>query len=288
MSGLARLEHDRRRFGKAWAAVVDPLRVSTWNVAGRLSRLDEQADRILEHRADILCLQEVIPKALPRWASRLADVGYSVSHSAVAPDAARVHRLGVLIASRLPVTPLSVPVAVPWPERLVVTDVRPDGWSQPLRVLCLHAPLSQAVDHAKVRLLEAVYAQLVALADRPAVLCGDLNTPQYEARDGSVQTFAQTRTGRLRPERGERHDRAERMIMSCPPGWRDAFRALHGYEARDRSWRTGRHPGYRLDHILLSAQLTPLACCYDHGLRDDGLSDHSALSATVAFAVGDD
>ena len=220
-------------------------------MAGRLSRLDEQADRILKHRADILCLQEVVPKALPRWASRLADVGYSVSGSAVAPDAPRVHRLGVLIASRLPLTPLAVPLAVPWPERLVVTDVRPDGWSQPLRVLCLHEPLSRSADHAKVRMLEAVYAQLVAVAGRPTILCGDLNTPQYEARDGSVQTFAQTRTGRLRPERAERHDRAERMIISGPPGWRDAFRALHGYEARD-------------------------------------LSDHSAMSATVALAIGDD
>ncbi len=104
----------------------------------------------------------------------------------------------------------------------------------------------------------------------PAILCGDLNSPQYEDRDGTVQTFAQTRTGRLRPGRGERHDRAERMIITGPPGWRDAFRTLHGYEARDRSWKTGRHPGYRLDHILVSPAVTALACAYDHSAARGG------------------
>ena len=92
---------------------------------------------------------------------------------------------------------------------------QPPGWPQPLRVITLHAPLSQREDQVKIRTLEAVHASLAALDDRvPALFCGDLNTPQYEARDGVVQTFAQTRSGRLRPGRGERHDRAERSIIS--------------------------------------------------------------------------
>lgn len=262
------------------------IRLLTWNVAGRLSRLDEQADRALAHRADVVCLQEVIPNGLARWTSRLEAAGHAVAASVVALDAPRVHRLGVVIAARAGLTALHQPAAVPWPERLLAADVRPAGWPQPLRVVCLHAPLSQRAGQVKVRTLEAVYQHLAALDARlPAVLCGDLNTPQYEARDGTIQTFAQTRSGRLRPERGERHDLAERMIVSGAPGWRDAFRALHGYEARDRSWKTGRHPGYRLDHVLISPALMPLACAYDHSVREDGLSDHSALSATVAPAV---
>ena len=151
--------------------------------------------------------------------------------------------------------------------------------------MTVHAPISQREDQVKIRTLEAVHGDLAALpSDVPAILCGDLNSPQYEDRDGTVQTFAQTRTGRLRPGRGERHDRAERMIITGPPGWRDAFRTLHGYEARDRSWRTGRHPGYRLDHILVSPAVTALACAYDHRLREEGLSDHSAMWASVAPA----
>jgi endonuclease/exonuclease/phosphatase family metal-dependent hydrolase len=266
--------------------VSAPLTILTWNVAGRLTRLDEQGDRVLARDAGVVCLQEVIPRALPRWVERLQDAGYAVVASAVAPDAPRVNRLGVLVASRHSLAPVEpAPAPVPWPERLLVVDTQPAGWAQPLRVVTLHAPLSAREDHVKVRSLETVHASLAALpAERPALLCGDLNTPQYEDRDGTVQTFAQTRTGRLRPGRGERHDRAERMIIAGPPGWRDAFRSLHGYEARDRSWKTGRHPGYRLDHILVSPGLIALACAYDHSVREDGLSDHSAMWATIAPA----
>ena len=244
--------------------MADAVRVLTWNVAGRLSRLDEQADRVLGHRPDVICLQEIIPSGLTRWTSRLERAGYAVAASAVALDAPRGRRLGVLIAGRVHPRALPQPAAAPWPERLLVAELRPPGWPQPLHVVCLHAPLSQRAEQVKVRTLEAVYASLIALGDQvPAVLCGDLNTPQYEARDATIQTFAQTRTGRLRPERGERHDQAERKILSGPPGWRDAFRALHGYAARDRSWKTGRHPGYRLDHVLVSPALVALACAYD-------------------------
>jgi endonuclease/exonuclease/phosphatase family metal-dependent hydrolase len=265
--------------------VNDPLKVLTWNVAGGLSRLDEQVDRVLAHEADVICLQEVIPNALLRWTERLQNAGHAVAASAVAPGAPRVNRLGVLVASRHPIVCAGPPAAVPWPERLLAADTQPPGWPQPLRVVTLHAPLSQREDQVKIRTLEAVSASLAALGDQtPAILCGDLNTPQYEARDGVVQTFAQTRAGRLRPGRGERHDRAERTILTGPPGWRDAFRTLHGYAARDRSWKTGRHPGYRLDHILMSPALTAVACAYDHSLREDGLSDHSAMWATLAPA----
>ncbi len=269
--------------GGQYPGVNSPLTVLTWNVAGRLRRLDEQVDRVLAHAAGVICLQEVIPTALPRWTARLQAAGYAVAASAVAPDAPRVHRLGVLVASRHPITFAGPPLPVPWPERLLAVDSEPPGWPSAVRVVTLHAPLSQRADQVKVRTLETVHAGLAALGDDvPAVLTGDFNTPQYEARDGVVHTFAQTRTGRLRPGRGERHDRAERMILTGPPGWQDAFRSLHGYEARDRSWKTGRHPGYRLDHILTSAALRPIACAYDHSLREDGLSDHSALSATLA------
>jgi exonuclease III len=75
------------------------------------------------------------------------------------------------------------------------------------------------------------------------------------------------------------------MILSGPPGWRDAVRALHGFQARDRSWKSGKQAGYRLDHVLISAGLTAVTRAYDHSLREDGLSDHSALVATVSPAV---
>jgi endonuclease/exonuclease/phosphatase family metal-dependent hydrolase len=147
----------------------------------------------------------------------------------------------------------------------------------------VHAPLSQKAEQVKVRTLEAVFAAVTGDDRMRRVVAGDLNTPRYESRTGEVFTFARTRSGRLRPAYGERHDRAELLLIAGLPGrgWRDAFRALHGYERRDRSWMSRVGYGWRLDHILVSPQLEPVACDYLHEWRERGLSDHSAIWADV-------
>jgi exonuclease III len=112
------------------------------------------------------------------------------------------------------------------------------------------------------------------------VLCGDLNTPRRELQDGTLLTFAHDSKGRLRPERGERWDRAERALIR-DLGWTDAWRELHGYGTRDASWTfSGDRGGWRLDHVLLDG-LTPVQATYCHEWRTSGLSDHSALMVNV-------
>jgi exonuclease III len=68
-------------------------------------------------------------------------------------------------------------------------------------------------------------------------------------------------------------------------GYRDAFRALHGYAHRAPSWTwrqvAGHRGGWRLDHLFVSEQLRPGACTHHHEWRDAGLSDHSALEADL-------
>ena len=44
----------------------------SWNVAGRLKRLPEQAVRVADAAPDIVCLQEVIDRAVPLWEHALA------------------------------------------------------------------------------------------------------------------------------------------------------------------------------------------------------------------------
>lgn len=39
--------------------------------------------------------------------------------------------------------------------------------------------------------------------------------------------------------------------------------------------------GYRLDHLIVSRHLEPVACEYAHEWRERGLSDHSAIWADV-------
>jgi endonuclease/exonuclease/phosphatase family metal-dependent hydrolase len=147
----------------------------------------------------------------------------------------------------------------------------------------VHAPISSKPDQVKVRTLEALAAVLARPSAHPVVVAGDLNTPQYESREGEVSSFARTRSGRLRPELGERHDRAELSLVPglAAHGYADAFRAVHGYSARDRSWLypNGRM-GFRLDHVFARG-LRPTACDYLHPLRESRLSDHSPLWARL-------
>jgi exonuclease III len=257
--------------------------VLSWNVAGRIAAQEKQIGFLAKRHFDVLCLQEVTPSTRPRWEEALTGHGLHVAVSEF-PDPPRgPRRFGVLIASCEPVEALS-PIDVPWPERHLAVRTRMDG--RRVEVHTLHAPLSNKLEQVKVRTLETVYESLASPADVPRILAGDLNTPRYESREGEVTSFARTANGLLRPELGERHDRAELgLIVGLPAlGWSDAFRALHGYERRDRSWSARGRFGYRLDHVLVSPPLRPGACEYLHHVREDGLSDHSAIWAELSSA----
>jgi len=213
----------------------------------------------------------------------LTAAGYAVALSALPPGASGSRRLGVLVAAREGVAALPS-LALPWPERHLAVRTRLDGRDVELHTL--HSPLSQKPGRVKVRTLETLHARLTEPSDVPRILTGDINTPQYESREGVIQTFARTRGGNIRPHYGERHDRAELLLIDDLPGahgWQDAFRALHGYARRDRSYVV-KPPGYgwRLDHIIVEQPLAPVACEYVHEVREAGLSDHSAMWARVS------
>jgi exonuclease III len=140
----------------------------------------------------------------------------------------------------------------------------------------------------KVPTHEAVFAHLSAPASHPRALCGDLNTPRKEHADGTVWTFARDRYGRLRPERGERWDVAEAALIRGLEafGYRDAFRALHGFESKEPTWEWPRWGGgYRIDHLIVSDGIEVPDCHYLHDWRREGLSDHSPLVAELIAAA---
>jgi endonuclease/exonuclease/phosphatase family metal-dependent hydrolase len=251
----------------------------SWNAAGRVGANQERQIAALAAAAppfDVLCLQEVTPTTRRRWEEALADLGLHVAVSDWPVEPRGSRRLAVLIASRAPVAPLPA-LDVPWPERHLAVRTLVDGVET--EVHTLHAPLSSKEGQVKVRTLEALFSTLMAADGAPRIVCGDFNTPRYESREGEIVTFAQDRRGRLIAALGERHDRAERLLVSdlVAHGWRDVFRALHGYERRDRSWAMRNGFGYRLDHVVVSPELEPVASDYVHAWRTDRLSDHSAL-----------
>jgi exonuclease III len=254
------------------------MRLVTWNVAGRVRRLAEQAGALAATVPDVVALQEVTARTLPLWREALAGAGLPHVVSALddVPRPPRPRPLGVLTAGREPLERLAPP-AVPWPERVLAC--RLGG----VDVVNLHSPIAPAPELAKIRTHEAVAAYLAERPDGPMVLCGDLNTPRRELPDGGVLTFAHDSAGRLRLDRGERWDAAERALVHDlrEHGWTDAYRSLHGYGDRSASWTfSGDRGGWRLDHVLARG-LEPVACAYAHDWRRAGLSDHSALVADL-------
>lgn len=250
-----------------------------WNVAGRLRRQAVQAERVIGISPDIVCLQEVIPRAVSPWREHLTAAGLGDVRVAQPPPAgARQRPLLTLVAARVPQETVEVE-GVPWPERVLATRLAG------LEVVNVHSPISPKPGLAKVLTHEAVSAHLHA-GRGPRLVCGDLNTPRREHPDGRVWTFARHRNGRLREDRGERWDAAELALIKGleGSGFRDAFRALHGLEQREPSWvwqRSG--GGYRLDHLIVSSEVEVPVCGYLHAWRDEGLSDHSPLVAHVRW-----
>lgn len=252
----------------------------SWNVAGRLRRIAEQAARVAALEPDVVCLQEVTARSAPLWEHALRLIG--LEHLAHAPQPARSgrRRLAVLTAARLPleVNPVD---GVPWPERVLAACIGDE-----LELVNLHSPVSQTPGLVKVQTHEALFAYLKRGASRARAVCGDFNTPRREHPDGHMWTFARDSYGKLRPERGERWDRAELALMRglVPFGYRDAFRSLHGYAHREPTWEWPQGGGWRLDHLVVSDRISVNSCHYEHEWRRSGLSDHSALVAEIELA----
>lgn len=254
-------------------------RLLSWNVAGRVRRMGEQAELIAGMSCDLVCLQEIRPTTGPRWTELLSEAG--LGHVLVAsPDDFESPRrpLSVLIASRWPI--VNVPIEdLPWPERALA--VRTEG----LEVVGVHSPISPSPGLAKVLTHEAIHRHMIRRTGA-RIVCGDLNTPRKEHPDGQVWTFARDRYGRLREDRGERWDEAELALIKGlePFGFRDAFREEQGLALRELSWEWPRWGGgYRLDHLIVSADVRVRAIAYAHEWRRTGLSDHSALVADIAW-----
>lgn len=265
------------------------IRVLTWNVARRTSRLVEQATALASRELDVLALQEVTDRTLPMWRTACQTLG--LAHVLATLDQAEPgrapasrRRTGVLLASRAPLGEASVRLPVPWPETAAAAITLTSAG--PVEIHTVHVP-NAANGWVKVRTLQALRSGLAAAPSAARVLCGDLNIPRRELPDGEVVSFARDSRGQLRSERGAEWDAAELGVVPGlrELGYRDAFRWVHGYEARSPSWTwrqiSGHGGGWRIDHLFASPELRPVASLYHHAWRDEGLSDHSPLEAEL-------
>lgn len=275
----------------------NPLRLISWNVAGRVKLQAAQLEVLRVREPSIVALQEVTKQTLPFWLHRLPDLGlpHLADSLSSAPDPlvlTRARRYGQLIASHWPLRMIAKQFTIPWPEtalsRMVVTP------SQEFEIHNVHIPPGASHGWLKIETLEAIYDALATHSQEPRVLCGDFNTPQEETLEGRIVTWAERRNKKgelfLRRGRGERWDQAERGILDGLRNFElvDAFRDLNGYQVQPYSWYArcrGQRVGRRFDHVFASTALSALRCVYMEEVIDAGLSDHAAVEVDFGIEV---
>jgi len=269
-------------------------RLVSWNVAGRTSRMKERIQAISRLRPDILALQETTTGNLPAFREALPDIGlvHALDSRTMAAHPAKLigpRKYGELLASRWPLDAFApAGFEAPWPERILSALVRVPGGDVEIHVA--HLPTGVGHGWLKIETFEGIFAQLARPSTTPRILCGDFNSPQAEGPGGEIITWGQDvgPDGRGTPPPGaDAWDSGERSVLEGLATYdlRDVYRALHPRaEAFSWYWRGGGKGGAtpvgrRFDHIFAAASLGATVCRYEHGVREDGLSDHSAILA---------
>ena len=190
----------------------------SWNVAGRKSRLREQAERVLETAPDLVCLQEVTPVTAAGWTEALSEAGLQV---AVGPPCRGRGRE----AGRWPCSPrrASRSRPLPWMTCRGRSGCLPYGPAL-LEIVNVHSPVSPKPELAKVRTHEAVFRHLSRwrldrascsatsthrAASTPTARCGLRAQPQRPASRGPRRTLGR---GRVRPRPRPRITRLPRRV----------------------------------------------------------------------------
>ena len=234
------------------------MRVITWNVARRSSRLAEQAAALAGREPDVVALQEVTDATLPLWRAVLERIGLphvraSLDSADPCPRAgvAASHRraAGSSAALRGP----SATLPVPWVETAVAALV--DAGVGPVEIHCLHVP--NAANGWVRRARSRLFAPGSSSRRRWPVWCAATSTPRAaSSRTRRWSRSRETRGGRLKPGRGPEWDEAELGVVPGlrDLGYRDAYRRLHGYGSREPSWTwqriAGHSGGWRFDHLF--------------------------------------
>jgi exodeoxyribonuclease III len=254
------------------AQPADELRLMTWNVQHAApTRAHRQAAWLAGHDgADVLVLTEVSNSAGGRaLVQALRAYGYEV----IVPDSTG-NDFMVVVAARAGQLE-AVPIRVGHlPHRLVAVRVQVS--MRTVGVVGLYVPSrgpQQRRNQDKRAFQQAVGAELPHLAMElgcePIVVAEDLNVVE----PGHQPHYAVF---------GEWEYRFYEKFAAC--GLVDAFRALHPH-AIEHSWLGRSGNGYRFDHIFVTREHHRLlgACGYLHQPRLDGLSDHAAMTVTLAF-----
>jgi len=276
-------------------ASVDAIQVATWNVNFR--RADVlSALANLQQPLDILTLQEVSVSYEQDFQERLDKMGlpYGVyTGRANAPE----KRYGNIIASRWPVELVlgsNSTRVFHWPQLVAHATIKVGG--RPAHVFTAHIPNGAGNGWAKIDTLRALAKLVSGTKGNPCILTGDFNEPQYALQDGRIVTFGQDQSadGKYRCWKqwgfngrsgtGKEWDAAVRWFFENRDehGLRHAYWEEAGHEPIEPTHISRGNPRW-FDHIFVSEEFAVESCAYLHEVRLQGFSDHSALTARLAF-----
>lgn len=240
-----------------------PLRIATLNInwggepkapacdgEPRLTRLVPWLSGL---NADLLILTEFKDGPLgDELKERLAEQGYPHVAGQVQP----AYKLGVLAASRQPLSHVGLPIPAtmePWRS----TGIRLAG----IDVFGFYFPLGEA----KERFWDWLLANAQELQGRDVLLAGDFNTGKIRI-DEAGETF----------DCQDRHEALE--ALGFVDTWRSAFP-----KGRDYTWYSPGGNGFRLDYIWASGPIASRVqrVCLEHESRLALLTDHSAVVADI-------
>jgi exonuclease III len=234
------------------------MRLLSWNIlAGGGSRCGHILEVLRRYDADVVALQETMPRRTPDLCHALAGAGYPYRFASPL-----LHNRGQCVLSRIPLARVSGP-------RPPHARFYPRGWLElemlgfGVRLAAVYGP---PAGPAISTFWRSASSWLSRRAIRPFLMLGDFNA-------GASLIDADD----YRFKCGEAFARLTGI------GLVDLWRRQHG-ESREHTWfsspgRTRAGRGFRIDHAFASPALAQqvISCRYDHEVRERRWSDHSLL-----------
>jgi len=260
------------------------LKLISWNLAGWVTKTEEQAEALISRNPSIICLQEVRKKAAETLKKEFYNAGYLyVQHSIFIAEENNRGK-GNMVVSKFPFEYLPGYIEVPHFESVLSVILNmPHG---NIKIHNAHIPNGSCYGWKKIETFEAIFKKLSSEEDHLRILCGDFNSPQAELPDGETITWGQhlrSNNGVVSRIKDLRWHQGELSVIRGLAGFNlnDVFRQLYGYKSEEYSFIVRRKgetvSKRRFDHVFASNELRAQSCIYLHKFRELKLSDHSPI-----------
>jgi exodeoxyribonuclease III len=237
------------------------LKILSWNILqGGGSRISGIVAAIQQRRADIVTLQEFRPGSGGQTIiDALKQMGLKFIH---VPETAGPSENTILIASRFGFDAGDFMPEEIRPVPMLEAAFNEEQLGFPLTLIAVHFPQKEP----QVPLFRQLIGETTSLLSGDTLLIGDLNCGIPFA-DSMTKSFHAT----------------QHFQDLLAKGWIDCWRSRHP-DATEYTWfSSARKHGFRYDHALASVGFDRriTSVCYDHGVREAGNSDHSAVVISI-------